>query len=518
MQEPRLDVDDIQGNILAGFNKDFQMLVGLKIDNVTMAKQWLLAIRDSISTTVEVLQFNRLFSAMRKRVGRDPHGLASTWLNVAFSHGGIAKLTSTAEADSIPDDAFRHGMPARSGTLGDPADPSHSESPYHYSNWKVGGPDAIPDILLIIASDRPELADEAVAHALQATGASGLAQVYRELGSTRSDQPGHEHFGFKDGISQPAVRGTVSGAPDDYLTPRLIDPSDPHAASFAQPGRPLVMPGQFVLGYDGQNLETGAIQPADPLLAPWLKNGSFLVFRRLKQDVAAFRSFVKDAERSLKPLLPEMRAEHIAAAFVGRWPNGEPLVRAKNGPDPEMTGPIAANAFVYANPMPTIKLAPGVPPDATPPAPNDYDGYICPHWAHIRKVNPRDEVTNLGDEFDTRTRLMIRRGIPYGKSLPLEAQDDQEDRGLLFLSYQASIVDSFEKITSDWVNQKFTPSPYGHDPIIGQTGSNGRTRVVHFKKDHEEVPLKINQEWVHPTGGGYFFAPSLSAIVGKLAK
>src|SRR5947209_11659603 len=85
-REPLLEVDNIQGNILAGFNKDNQLLIGLKIREVPAARRWLRRIVGAISTTAEVLQFNTLFRLQRARLGADPPGLVATWANVAFSH------------------------------------------------------------------------------------------------------------------------------------------------------------------------------------------------------------------------------------------------------------------------------------------------------------------------------------------------------------------------------------------------------------------------------------------------
>src|SRR5204862_6718843 len=77
----------------------------------------------------------------------------------------------------------------------------------------------------------------------------GLRLIYEEEGENLpGDLAGHEHFGFKDGVSQPGIRGRASAAPLDFLTPRLIDPQDPLALTHARPGQPLLWPGQFVLG------------------------------------------------------------------------------------------------------------------------------------------------------------------------------------------------------------------------------------------------------------------------------
>ncbi len=520
--EPVLDVHDIQGNILAGFSKDFQILVGLRITDVAGAKEWLRGIHPYVSSTYQVLHFNRLFRSIRARTKQEPVGLAATWFNLSFSHDGIAKLTSKLEADALPDDAFRRGMPDRAvPILGDPEDPA---SPYNPAQWKVGGPGNVPDVLLLIASDLAPMAGELLDHLMSGTGSASLQIVYKETGRVRSDLPGHEHFGFKDGISQPGARGRATDRQDDFITPRLIDPQDPLSADFSRPGQPLIMPGHFVLGYGTQDKDNGTVHDPFPLPYDWFKNGSFLAFRRLRQDVAAFRDFLRQAAESLvaqagfEGLTPEV----LGSIFVGRWPNGAPITRSPNLPTAIMAADIAANAFAFTNQMPSVRLRPDVPLDATPPAPGDPLAVVCPHWSHIRKVNPRDDDTNFGDEFDTRTRRFLRRGIPYGDPFPGDAlNDDGKDRGLLFIAYHASLVESFERITQDWANQTDTPSPKGHDPVIGQTNAgDSRSRMVSVpsRTGAATVDVPIAKEWVFPTGGGYFFSPSLSALEGRLSQ
>src|SRR5262249_38189980 len=143
-----------------------------------------------------------------------------------------------------------------------------------------------------------------------------------------------EHFGFKDGVSQPGVRGLMSRRPDVYLTPRRLAPAAPGEMEFARPGQPLVWPGQFVFGYastDGSSGSTGGPVPAVKLKPAWLANGSLLVFRRLRQDVAAFTAFVRSeaARLAATPDFAGMTPARLGALLVGRWASGAPILRAQ---------------------------------------------------------------------------------------------------------------------------------------------------------------------------------------------
>src|SRR5262249_33120752 len=123
-------------------------------------------------------------------------------------------------------------------------------------------------------------------------GPAAPETLWEEQGETRADLPGHEHFGFKDGVSQPGVRGLVSRTPKVYLTPRLLKRPTDGSIEFSKPGQPLVWPGHFVLGYPFGDRNDGSRQDPLPLARPWFKNGSFLVFRRLNQNVAGFWAFL----------------------------------------------------------------------------------------------------------------------------------------------------------------------------------------------------------------------------------
>ena len=118
---------------------------------------------------------------------------------------------------------------------------------------------------------------------------SGAHVVFKEEGANLPPPlSGHEHFGFLDGVSQPGIRGRISDDPHDVLTVR----QNPKDRNQGKPGQDVLWPGEFVFGYAGQDPnkpveEPGAIVDAGP---DWARNGSFLVFRRLRQDVFALHS------------------------------------------------------------------------------------------------------------------------------------------------------------------------------------------------------------------------------------
>src|ERR671934_476277 len=124
--EPLLHVKNIQGNIVAGFNKDFQTLLFLRIDEVPSFKAWLAEFVPLVATAEEVLSFNRLFKRARDRRGYSGT-VKATWINIAFSHAALAKLTD--DADAFADASFRTGIVPQSAALGDPSSPQAEGHP-----------------------------------------------------------------------------------------------------------------------------------------------------------------------------------------------------------------------------------------------------------------------------------------------------------------------------------------------------------------------------------------------------
>jgi Dyp-type peroxidase family len=520
--EPLLDVKNIQGNIVAGFNKDFQTLLFLRIDDVPSFKDWLAEFTRLVATAEEVLAFNRLFKRTRERRGYSGSVKAS-WINIAFTHAALAKLTD--DADDFADASFRSGVVAQSAALGDPTSP---EAEGHPDRWLVrDGEDGAHVLILVAADTLADLEAEVgrVEDLLFSPQGSGASIVFKQAGRTQPGTlAGHEHFGFLDGISQPGLRGRISSSRHDVLTPRQ-NPDDPNQG---KPGQDLLWPGEFVFGYRGQSadrdvteagfdsLTDGAGHAAVPR---WAADGSYLVFRRLRQDAYAFHSFLHDQAAALG-----LTPAGLGARIVGRWASGAPTMREPDADDPSLGGDDRANnhfEFLEATPPTRHPSGRDQCSDTTfPQSPGDPGGDRCPLAAHIRKSYPRDDLRGA----ETQTRRLLRRGIPFGpssQSTPEVPADDGVDRGLLFMAYMTSIVGQFEFVTKRWVNAPdFSALNAGLDPIIGQAeaGDGSRERTFEVRVGGAAHRLTARKDWVVPTGGGYFFAPSLHALREVLAQ
>ncbi|GAA2399638.1 Dyp-type peroxidase [Actinomadura vinacea] len=528
--EPVLDADEIQGNIVPGFLKPHMAVAAFTIADPAEARRWFARIAPSVTTLARVMETRvkvrrlRGFTAAKRleTLGEIPAEVDDAWFNVAVSRAALERLLAggphASDVKSFEDEGFALGMAARSSLLGDPTDPSSEGNP---ANWRLGGPGNEADVLLVFNADRQEACRELMEEMRRGAEAGGLRCFYEEEGAKLNDL-GAEHFGFQDGVSQPGVRGRFAEEPDAFITPRLVDPDAvPDAWLYGLPGQYLVWPGEFVFGYPKSG--------ADPLMPgrvnlpgpSWSRNGSYLAFRRLRQDVPAFRTFVREESERLSKQqgFAQATPEWLAARVVGRWPSGAPVVRLPDKDDLSLgVDRLANNNFGFAFPggPPPLHVGDG-DTDGWPEAKADPVGLTCPMAAHIRKLNARGTPNDLGGRRASFGRRILRRGLPYG---PPYAEDDpgthDADRGLLFLSYQASLSDQFEFLSTRWMGSPTAPrSPSGHDMFIGQNGEPGqgrRRQSTIFGSGGAAGSLSATAEWVVPTGGGYFFSPSISAL------
>lgn len=522
--EPVLATSEIQGNSLGGFNKNHQALVHFAFPvDLAVLRQWLQGL--TLTDLAEVVAFKRQLLAM-KVAGADTSAMKVCWQNIAFTYRGLVKLTPTAT--QFTDTIFINGLDGTaSRTLGDP---TIAGAPGEISTWKIGGPNTLPDAILIIAADDPAQLDAALAARQTELIKAGCTIIHVDPGhdpsfysnAAHQFDAGHEHFGFRDGISQPGVRGQLSAADSDWLTPRpAAQPGPPTDPEFAQPGQILIWPGEFVFGYLKQNLSFVRLSTKGRKLSPpppaidqsavapwWAANGSFLVFRRLHQDVPAFRAFCQSVAASASTAFAKpMSSERAAALLVGRWPSGAPVRLSPNVDDTGLGGDDTRN-----NDFTLL---------------DDQDGRICPLAAHIRKVNPRGVATDDGIAPHTLGHRLLRRGIPYGAPLAPDAPADRTDRGLLFLSYQTEIEKQFMFLANRWANAANRPVASVAPTIPGVAVGDGFDMVIGSNPDgaHERFFVcydgaaaarteagAAQPDWVFATGGGFYFAPAISAV------
>lgn len=502
IDEPVLDIDDIQGHILIGFRGGYQRVLGLKYIEgaVAAARSALLPWLDQVTSTRQALAY-RTHAKVIDVAGAAPGDRAAVLLAIAVTAPGLVSL----QAESLPDDPdFIAGAAKSAATLRDPVDTA-SGSPI---GWQYGDTaERTPDLVVIFGGDEE--------HSVRAqsqrflSDVAGHALVIMDEWCARI--PGEkEHFGFVDGISQPAPRGVLeNGQP---LVHRAIPQDNPASKAYSRPGRPLIWPGQYVFGYPSEQADSLLPGPASGGGRGFLRNGSLLVLRRLRQDVDSFqKGMARLADKFTENGLP-VSAETAAAWCVGRWPDGSPLSLAPLAADPTLAAnEYLVNGFLFGQDLARSHL--NLPDGQTLPFPGsraDANGYACPFFAHIRKVNPRDDPVDFGGSGVTRQAQMLRRGVPYGPRW--SGQPDGEDRGLMFMAYQTSISNQFHRLMKRWVNDNFAPLPLsGIDPVIGVDAPPGRA-LERRRTGQNPVRLLFDGTWVRATGGVYAFTPGISQL------
>jgi Dyp-type peroxidase family len=246
----------------------------------------------------------------------------------------------------------------------------------------------------------------------------------------------------------------------------------------SNPGERPLKPGEFILGYPDEISETPAVPQPEALG----RNGTYVIFRKLHQRVAAFRQYLKANSTSAG------EEERLAAKMMGRWRSGAPLALCPLQDDPELgVDAHRNNAFLYEE--------------------EDAIGYKTPPGCHIRRTNPRDAAV----PGVVRIHRMIRRGTAYGPLLPEGVlEDDGADRGLMFAFVGAHLGRQFEFVQAEWVNNgSFIGAGDAKDPIIG--GSDTASSFT-FPQRPLRRRLQGLPQFVVTRGGEYCFMPGLRAL------
>jgi Dyp-type peroxidase family len=444
------DFDELQGNILSAYRLPYGAFLLVTIEDPVRGRAWLreLVNRELVTTA----------TAQRRKPRQ-------AW-NVALTFSGLQVLGVPDELLRLFPEDFRQGMEARARRLGD----IDQNAPRRWEDGlrsKAGG-----HVFLMLRAMKGPGRAASVGEARRLIAAYSLAAVYHEFSNPLPADPAHaqkcgpgdrEHFGFADGCSQPEIAGTGATEDDDYQR---------------------INAGEILLGYlDGNDDVPGA--------AKFFRNGSFMVFRKLEQRVAAFRNVVTNNAGG------KLGYDEVEAKIVGRWRNGEPLVGGQRDGGSEDRREL--NSFRYGSP------SSDQPEDGLP---QDPDGFLCPLGAHIRRAFPRDAL--VGGEGRTKRHRVLRRGMPYGAALAEgEVREGEPDkgRGLLFICFNASIARQFETVQGWCLDGNLFDVPGEPDFLLGPAVA----RMTIQRRDGAGL-LKRDRQLVYTKGGGYFFYPSVPAL------
>ena len=467
------NIRDIQDNVVAPILMRYGRHIFFKFTDGQKARTWL----------------SNMFNRVNAR--QEEHGTRFT-VNIGFTYEGLKALgLSQRSLDSFPR-AFRVGMRGRAREVGDvgPHAPEYWEGglggpDIHAMGWIRTDSDEDRDVATQIIRDEMETTDGVEIRFVQDTKA--LAHE-NGIGSEG------EHFGFADPISQPPIEGVDAPlyAEFDFVTMGYaLRHVEDLVVTFREYRRAL-KPGEFLLGYEDEVGPEGTQTPEPFELRV---NGTYMVFRKLYQDVAAFRRYLATAARALYGSEDQHHEDLVAAKIMGRWPSGCPLDLSPDKDDPAIAAdPHRRNNFTYAG---------------------DEQGLRCPLGAHLRRSNPR--ATPLKRATAVRRHRLIRRGVEYGPHLQDGAlQDDGVDRGLVNLFIQADIERQFEFVQKEWMKggEFIGLDPHEQDPINGVGGEGSQMLVPGAKRPFLfDLPTFVTVK-----GGEYLFVPGLNALKGIIER
>lgn len=525
--EPRCPVDiefaDVQGGILTAYGRQgfpFARFGLIRIDNAYNGRQFIEKLRPRVTTGARWES-----SRTKAPIGRVKVDRPKVTINLAFTVRGLRALgVPTRTLRGMPDE-FIDGMVRRCAILGDDTEENH------WRNWDpVWHADRMcQDVHMLVMlnggidkeTGQPfikEMEDACtlVAKLCESIGGLELLSGHRgpdpqwqhleALRDAKGIPCAKEHFGYTDGISDPVFQG-------QYAQGEEIERSVGFGATDGQGNwRPLAA-GEFLLGWPDEAQEIpGSAMPLD-----FSRNGTFFAYRKLHQDVDAFKGWVDETAAQLQRVwqlgsLEEAR-ETLMAKMAGRWSDGVPTTVAPTYADwiefntrcPPPADHTVRDTSERSRALIDIFYR------------DDPDGVKCPLGSHIRRANTRDMLdpkpnsrpeSRMGSALNNRRRIM-RRGLPYGSN---DAADGEH--GVIMLVVCASLQRQFEFVQQQWMNYGLD-SNQGNDtcPVIGNHGPD--EKFVIPANPHAGTPPFIAtglKQWVQTRGGDYFFMPSMTAL------
>lgn len=460
-------LEDLQGNILQGYEQDYAVHIFIKFgSNSNAVRKWIRSFAENYVT-----------SAQQQLENRDTYQSSHCFANFLLSSHGYQTLgfQLKGKRGRFPAWAFLSGMKVFQKGLNDPP----------IKEWETGFQENIDALILLTDDDAENLQKQAlkVMEEIDSVGSILNTEVGSLLRNDKIQLNGKgqaiEHFGFRDGISQP------------LFFKQDIEQAKAEGLNQWNPSAPLEL-----------------VLVKDPFGQRSYSYGSYCVYRKLEQNVSGFRQGEKQLAQTLG--LADEEVERAGALIVGRFRDGTPIALSPT----QQGNSLTLNNFNYAD---------------------DAEGTKCPFHAHIRKTNPRgDKGNTLESPDEQRQHRIVRRAITYGGTAlgqalqsaisrfqhqlnPLSKEkieiEQEEKVGLLFLCFQSNIFDQFMTIQKIWANQRdFAQYGAGVDAVVGQGEED--IKEQNWPKQwgkNDNVSFHF-ANFVTMKGGEFFFAPSISFL------
>lgn len=470
-------LSDLQGNILKSHGRDhvrvvllrFKPSVGRTDPEVKVARNRNRALVRSIAGRLKSMMVQ-----FREAEALSAHNQKGTvFWGFSLSFDGYDELGLSDGLDTGRR-TFKAGMAVRAAKLGDDFDVLKGVGDWqatYVESWHAA----------ILVADDNDGGVDVVENSFAALRSSpewsaAVGQYHEENGKVLRNafKDRIEPFGYVDGRSEP------------LFFQRDLDGEKPRRA----PAEPEVWSSLTALDRVLVPVKDGAGNPAG--------YGSFFVFRKLEQDVAGFDAATDQLAQVLDPANPD--PVMAGAKIVGRFKDGTPLATSNK---PTVTGlDQVPNNFNYGG--------------------DENLGVKCPFHAHVRKANPRG---SSGDPVDERSRLFVRRGIPYDQAVlrPDGTRDPAtRERGLLFMAYMADIAEQFELMQIKWFGLTTFPDPSALDiassrsaldPLVGPATLAAKLKCPVTWGDAATGRKAFDfQRFVTARGGEYFLTPPIGLL------
>lgn len=533
-----LDLADIQGNILSAYgHQGFPRAryIFFHVTEKTFGRDFINALLPKITTALR-------WKSSKNYPGEVLNMKPQVAFNLAFNYRGLQALGLPTETLRAMPTEFIDGMAARGHILGDQPERWKDEQqppvPAHWDTiWRNSKGDKQVHILLSLnaAIEAPLAAlDDALNWVVtlctqigdgivMLPGHGSDGELYQDASVLLRRMPDNavvpsrrEHFGFADGFGDPVFDGQYP----------------PEAVAQAAIGSGKLLPdqtwaplatGEFLLGYPDEAQET----PGETYPFEFVRNGTFMAYRKLHENVASFQNFIADTAKTYARVMGipntavdlEEARETIMAKMAGRWQNGVPLMVA---PTYAASKAFEARENTARKNKNYAELAKIEQEYVDFKYRSDPIGTKCPMTSHMRRANPRDGLDPTGDSPNPKRwngsvlnnrRRILRRGLPYGVSDPANP-DDESEHGIIFLAVCASLFRQFEFIQQQWIQYGLDFNA-GNDtcPLLGNHGDDAKF-IIPVDPDSGKSPFVCAKlpQLVEVRGGDYFFIPSMTAL------